>query len=520
MLVAGGFDGSAELYDPASGTWSATGPLSTARTYHTATLLPNGKVLVAGGQSDGGAALAGAELYDTGLGFNAAWRPLLDSATSPLTIGGALTAGGAGWRGVGFTEAAGGGTNSSDTNYPLLQLYRMDNAQTLWLPTESFSATALTSLPVAGYPQGHALATVFVNGVPSQAKMIRVAATATLTVIKVLDPPDDPGRFDLTIAGVGTGSNRGHGGSYSQTLPTGVYTVTERASAGTTLGDYTAAYACSNGLSGSGTSITDIELGQAGVTCTFTNTRTPVAATATLTVIKVLDPPNDPGRFDLTIAGVGTGSNRGHGGSYSQTLPTGAYAVTERASAGTTLDDYTAAYACSNGLSGFGTFITNIELGQAGVTCTFTNTHTAVAATATLTVIKVLDPPDDPGRFDLTIAGVGTGSNRGHRGSFSQTLPAGVYTVTERASAGTTLGDYTAAYACSNGLSGSGTSITNIELGQAGVTCTFTNTHSASDIFLPTLHAPAQAAARVHDAGRSPSSAVVGPESYLPNLAR
>ena len=44
---------SAELYDPASGTWSATDSLNTERG-PTATLLPNGKVLVAGGANGSG----------------------------------------------------------------------------------------------------------------------------------------------------------------------------------------------------------------------------------------------------------------------------------------------------------------------------------------------------------------------------------------------------------------------------------------------------------------------------------
>jgi serine/threonine protein kinase len=75
VLVAGGcpFLGSgrecrgtatAELYDPVSGAWSATGFLRTGRTFATATLLPTGQVLVAGGVDGTGLQSATAELYD------------------------------------------------------------------------------------------------------------------------------------------------------------------------------------------------------------------------------------------------------------------------------------------------------------------------------------------------------------------------------------------------------------------------------------------------------------------------
>ena len=80
VLVAGGYSGSqslnnsAELYDPATGTWSVTGNLGTARNYgHTATRLRNGKVLVTGGVGDcdpnrGCFALTSAEVYDPATG--------------------------------------------------------------------------------------------------------------------------------------------------------------------------------------------------------------------------------------------------------------------------------------------------------------------------------------------------------------------------------------------------------------------------------------------------------------------
>jgi hypothetical protein len=77
VLVAGGGDhrtwsgvgtlSTAELYDSASGTWTATGSLVTAREGHGAVVLPNGEVLVAGGsRSSPSARLSSAELYNPG----------------------------------------------------------------------------------------------------------------------------------------------------------------------------------------------------------------------------------------------------------------------------------------------------------------------------------------------------------------------------------------------------------------------------------------------------------------------
>src|SRR3990170_3901957 len=75
VLVAGGVGSSgelasAELYDPRSGTWVPTGNMIETRFTHTATLLRDGTVLVAGGFSggDSGSTLASAELYDPSSG--------------------------------------------------------------------------------------------------------------------------------------------------------------------------------------------------------------------------------------------------------------------------------------------------------------------------------------------------------------------------------------------------------------------------------------------------------------------
>jgi WD40 repeat protein len=59
---------SPELYNPAAGTWAVTGQMNTPRIAATATLLPDGQVLVAGGSGGSSNALASAELYNPAAG--------------------------------------------------------------------------------------------------------------------------------------------------------------------------------------------------------------------------------------------------------------------------------------------------------------------------------------------------------------------------------------------------------------------------------------------------------------------
>jgi len=133
VLVAGGrfllpccnVLASAELYDPTRGTWTATGSLNTGRAYHTATLLPNGMVLVAGGIDSSFNISASAELYDPANGtwtatgsLNAARR---SHTATLLQNGKVLVAGGYGSNGI----------------FPSAELY--DPASGTWIATDSLN---------------------------------------------------------------------------------------------------------------------------------------------------------------------------------------------------------------------------------------------------------------------------------------------------------------------------------------------------------------------------------------------
>jgi len=112
VLVAGGAGSdvgsnslvaSAELYDPSSGTWTATGRMGGIRIGHTAGLLPDGTVLVAGGGSyigGNGSPLASAELYVPSSGQWTTTGGMLEArhghTATPLPDGTVLAAGGFG----------------------------------------------------------------------------------------------------------------------------------------------------------------------------------------------------------------------------------------------------------------------------------------------------------------------------------------------------------------------------------------------------------------------------------------
>jgi hypothetical protein len=72
VLVTGGFDSestklaSAEIYDPATGTFTTTGSMAVARGSHTSTLLRDGRVLIAGDPPSTGEPFS--EIYDPATG--------------------------------------------------------------------------------------------------------------------------------------------------------------------------------------------------------------------------------------------------------------------------------------------------------------------------------------------------------------------------------------------------------------------------------------------------------------------
>jgi hypothetical protein len=178
VLLAGGFaltatiptkNRSALLFDGSTGQWSNAGNLSVPHFNHFATRMLNGKVLIAGGGTAGGLTNS-TEVYDPAQGSSPLLRPQLTSMTS---VAGKLKLAGSGFLGV--AGAAGGGTQDSSANFPLVLVERLDNEQQFFLspdPAAGFSDSQFTAsigTDVMPFGEGFYTATVITNGVCSDA---------------------------------------------------------------------------------------------------------------------------------------------------------------------------------------------------------------------------------------------------------------------------------------------------------------------------------------------------------------
>jgi hypothetical protein len=116
VLIAGGIDSTgnlvkqAEIYDPASGTFSNTGTMVHGRAFHTATVLSNGTILLTGGQTPAGAPLNTAEIYnESNEKFKATAGKMVvarsQHTATELPNGQVLLAGGIGSNGVPLASA-------------------------------------------------------------------------------------------------------------------------------------------------------------------------------------------------------------------------------------------------------------------------------------------------------------------------------------------------------------------------------------------------------------------------------
>ena len=179
VLAVGGFFAptSSNVYDPARGTWSAGPSLTPGRDTHAAALLLDGRVLAAGGSPSSNTSA----LFDTGRGESAAWRPTAATVTDPVIRNGALALGGSGFQGLG-EGSTGIGYMQSATNYPLVQLRRLDNELVNWLPVDpaiGWSGVSFRSTAITGIPTGPALVTVFTSGIPSVSRSVVLELSAS-----------------------------------------------------------------------------------------------------------------------------------------------------------------------------------------------------------------------------------------------------------------------------------------------------------------------------------------------------
>ena len=296
----------------------------------------------------------------------------------------------------------------------------------------------------------------------------------SITIIKVLNPKSDPGRFNLEIDGVTAGgaASVGDGGNTGTVaVSAGQHTVGESAAGSTDLSDYDVQITCSSGSgvarSGTGPKLSVTVRNRQAIACVITNTN------------KVAKPIQPMLECVVFQSGVPSAAVWGYSNpnSFPVTIPIG---TTNGFAPGPLDRKQPQVFQPGRLVGAFQTPFAGASLVWTVGTKTATASSSSTRCTATLELRKESVPANDPGFFNLQVNGQtwavgGNGTTTG-----PVTIGVGEGTVSETAGPGTDLANYDSTVACTrNGIvvvSTTGTKVDGAVAQGDVVVCTFTNT--------------------------------------------
>jgi hypothetical protein len=150
-------------------------------------------------------AVSTADLFSEGLGFSESRRPVISNPPTSISQPGQLVLDGTGFRGD--SEASGSASNNSATNYPILQLMRIDNEQSFFVLSDlatNWSDTVFSSQTLNALPSGQYRVTIFTNAIPSLSKIISIGGPPLQLVSAVSRKTHgSAGNFDVDLTNGG-----------------------------------------------------------------------------------------------------------------------------------------------------------------------------------------------------------------------------------------------------------------------------------------------------------------------------